>query len=159
LLLYLNEEEAYFVCKNLLSSCKARYLITSQAELENFAGDLASIIGPFEKFAAGDVAKVVMEMVCFTFLGYLRGTCVLRILMAFLSEGVEVVGKCAVVLVMEAKKRAWMNQTLRDTVKTVSLELFSADEVLKKASKIALKRQEQDESWRAQSSLSFEIED
>lgn len=96
LLIYLNEEEVFFICDKLLKLGNGVYLIQDQLKFTEFVGEIVNFIikeiPTLSKMRKG-LSKAISDMIRKMFIGYFRVNCLLRLMLAYITEGLYFIGK------------------------------------------------------------------
>lgn len=148
LLVYINEEDAFYVCKKILGM-KDFFLIQSKSKLSEFVSETVILIEksiPVLSQEGKELNKLVSDMIMKMFVGYFRINCLMRIVIAFLTEGVKFLQKFIVSVLSHYLTQELRVTSLRfnEKVKTCTYGLYEIDTILSLSFKIKTSEDESD---------------
>lgn len=149
LLIYLNEEEVFLLCCKLLENTETLYLIKDKNACKEFTVNAVAISIREEPklkefFPVKDIEKITWDMIMKLFIGYFRVSCVLKILMTFLVEGLGVLAKfISQVLVEVCNDKSANGLGLKERVQSYTMSLGSCHVLMKKAFRVRISNDEE----------------
>ncbi|OMJ85478.1 hypothetical protein SteCoe_13163 [Stentor coeruleus] len=149
LLIYLNEEEVFLLCCKLIENTETTYLIQDKNVCKEFIANAAAISireepKLIELFSVKDIEKTIWDMIIKLFIGYFRVSCVLKILMTFLVEGIIVLEKfISQVFVEVCNDKTGNGLGLKGRVKSYTMSLDSCHVLMKKAFRVRVSNDEE----------------
>ena len=139
-MVYINEEDTFYVCKKLLG-LKDYFLIQSKSKLSEFVSETVILLEksiPILSQEGKELNKLVSDMMMKMFIGYFRINCLMRIIIAFLTEGVKFLQKfiCSVLSHYLTQELRVTSLRFNEKVKTCTYSLYEIDFILAQSFKI-----------------------
>jgi hypothetical protein len=154
----MNEEEVFLLCSKLLKDNKT-ILIQNKEKFGDFVrqtvnGIIRTVLELSER--GKELNKIVADVVRKMFIGYFRINCLLRLLVAVLTEGIAFVGNfiCAVFNRFLRDERI-SSLKLQEQVKVFTFSLHDIDSLVAQSYKIKIYEKDQARCWTLFENRSF----
>jgi len=143
LLIYLNEEEVFFICDKLMKNGNGLYLIQDKSKFTQFVAEIVNFtikeIPTLSKMRKG-LSSAISDMIRKMFIGYFRVNCLLRLMLAYITEGLNFIRKFIIVVFLYMNDLNFISSAdvLVESLKLFTFSLQEIDGLMLKSFKVQI---------------------